>query len=187
MEVCGGVIVFIVAVFILVVILYHVFAPKYKITLAGMDSAVYEDPNVKVSFGFKNTENLRKLIQIPFEIHNKTSQPMQISWDSCVFVNPSGNSCRVIHSGVKLINKEAPQSPTMIASNSRISDILIPMDSIKWGSGGEDSIGEWKYSLLLKKWAGKASFKFSVLLLLKIGDENKPYEFEFKAAKPNKG
>ncbi|GEM_PF-2702138 len=182
MEICWGV----VALIVIIIVLYNVLAPRYQITLAGSTSTVFEDPNIKIAFGFKAKENLRKLTIIPFSIHNKTSQPMQILWDSCAFVNPNSNSCRVIHTGVKLINKEAPQSPTILASNSNISDMLIPVDNIKWDSGGKDSVGDWKYSLLLKRWAGKESFKFSVLLLLKAGEESKPYEFEFIAKKPSK-
>lgn len=166
-----------------IIVIYNVTAPKYRITLTGSDSTVFEDPLVAVVFGFKDKENLRKLTLIPFSIKNKTSQPMQILWDSSAFVDPSRESCRIIHSGVKLINKESSQPPTVIASNAKISDTIVPSDNITWASGNKDTPADWKYSLLLKPWASNKSFDFSILLYLKVGNEEKPYQFDFSATK----
>lgn len=166
-----------------IIVLYNVLAPRYKIVIAGSTSPVYEDANLKASFGFKKVENLRKLVLVPLEIRNKSTQPMQLQWDSSVFVSPEGHSCRIIHTGVRLMDRNASQPPTIIASNSKVSDVIIPSDNISWQTG----VGDWKYSPLLKRWAGPESFTFKILLLMRVGNEDRPYEFEFHATKPKKG
>ena len=67
---------------------------------------------------------------------------MKINWDNAAWVNPEGVSSRVIHSGVRLMDRNSPQSPSIIVRNGKLTDIIIPSDNIYYESG---QYGGWRY------------------------------------------
>lgn len=156
--------------------------PKFRIRLANNNSLQFSDSFITITFGLgKDCNGLRTLTQIPFKLVNNTSAPITIEWDSSTFVNPSKESCRVIHAGVKLIDKNATQAPSIVASQSKIDDILMPSTNIYWRAGSGNTSGGWETKPLLMRWKKNDEFTFKILLGLKIDGQFKPYEFEFKA------
>ena len=180
------ILVFIGVLIVISVIVYIATAPKYKVTLVGGVNK-FEDTQIEVLFPFSRSENLRSLKQIPIRLINKAPSPISVEWDSCVFVDPSGESRRVIHSGVKLIDRNAPQPASVVASRSKLADVLIPSDNIYYQEGssaGNTYIpGGWKEHPLLKRWAGREEFSFKAVLAVKADGQMKPYQFEFQAKK----
>jgi hypothetical protein len=85
---------------------------------------------------------------IGFELKNKTNYTMKILWDNCAFIPPSGETKRVIHEGVKLIDRNNAQLPSIIIRNGKITDSLTPSDNIYY-SGGQYGTG-WNYKNLFK-------------------------------------
>ena len=71
-----------------------------------------------------------------FEVTNKTEHSMKIIWDEATFVFPNGNSGRIMHSGIKFSQKDAPQPPTVIARGARISDLVYPTSLAVLGEKG---------------------------------------------------
>ena len=61
-------------------------------------------------------------------LNNKTDNPIKIDWNQVSYVDISGMSHRIIHSGVKYIGRENPQSPTIIPPTAKIADIVFPTD-----------------------------------------------------------
>ena len=59
-------------------------------------------------------------------ISNPTDLVVSILWDESAMVLPDGTSARVIHTGVRIINKAAPQAPTAIAPHSRTTEAIWP-------------------------------------------------------------
>jgi len=59
-------------------------------------------------------------------IFNPTDSLLTILWDESAMVLPSRQSARVIHTGVRIINKAAPQAPTAIAPRSRTTETIWP-------------------------------------------------------------
>lgn len=64
-----------------------------------------------------------------FTIKNLTSDPMKINWDEASLII-YGESKRVMHKGIKFIDRDAPQAPTVIPGNSSIDDLVLPTDNV---------------------------------------------------------
>jgi hypothetical protein len=63
-----------------------------------------------------------------FDLKNKTSHSLKIIWDEAVYIDTEGKSHRVLHEGIKLMQKDNPQTPTVIARNGTISDAIFVSD-----------------------------------------------------------
>jgi len=61
---------------------------------------------------------------------NSTDSLLTILWDESAMVLPDGQSARVIHTGVRIIDKAAPQAPTAIAPNSRATEAVWPASHV---------------------------------------------------------
>ncbi len=66
-------------------------------------------------------------------VDNQSDKTAEVIWDRCAYVDTEGLSHRLVHSGIQLLAKEQPQSPTTLAPHSRIEDSLFPSDYVKWG------------------------------------------------------
>jgi hypothetical protein len=95
----------------------------------------FEDNLIKAQFLFGYS-------QIGLLLENKSEHTMKINWDNAAWVNPEGVSSRVIHSGVRLMDRNSPQSPSIIVRNGKLTDIIIPSDNIYYESG---QYGGWRY------------------------------------------
>ena len=130
--------------------------------------------NLFYSDGFIDIAFLINKTQIGFAIQNKTESGIKLNWDEISFISPTGTASRVIHSGIRLIDKNNPQAPTVIPPNSKISDIVIPSENIKYEGG-------WKEGRLFEgdyiTFNGK---EFSIYFPLEIKGVKKEYSFKFK-------
>jgi len=64
-------------------------------------------------------------------IFNREGSLQTILWDESVMVLPSGESSKVIHTGVRIIDKAAPQAPTSIAPYSRATEAIWPITHVR--------------------------------------------------------
>jgi len=129
----------------------------------------YSDEYIDVTFAIGET-------QIGFDIQNKTDNGIKINWDELAFISPNGKSERVIHNGVRLIERNSPQAPTIIPPKSRISDILIPSDNIAF-------TGDYWHELELFYGHDKSIYvgkRFKIYFPLEIKSERKEYNFSFQ-------
>lgn len=119
--------------------------PTYRYTLRSVDRPEATaakngdgaiEPQAATPNGFSFTDNLIQLHARPdadklnIELTNKSQQTIRLIWDSAVFVDLAGRSQRVIHSGVRLIDRAAPQSPSVVVRNGKLSDFMVPTDHI---------------------------------------------------------
>ncbi len=65
---------------------------------------------------------------ISLSIQNESDDTVTILWDESSVVDPSGLSQRVIHTGVRFIDKAQPQAPTPIPPNSRVEVGIWPAE-----------------------------------------------------------
>jgi hypothetical protein len=90
--------------------------------------------------------------QLDFTLKNLTADPMKINWDEASLII-YGESKRVMHKGVKYIDRNSPQAPTVIPSNSSINDLVLPTDNVYYKEGSHStyysSAGSWKINDLL--------------------------------------
>jgi len=63
-------------------------------------------------------------------IFNPTDSLLTVLWDESAMVLPGGESARVIHTGVRIIDKAAPQAPTAIAPHSRTTEAVWPASHV---------------------------------------------------------
>ena len=143
----------------------------------------YEDGFLKITWEPDNQ-------QFRFWLTNKTINPIQITWDNAGYVDHEGSAIRVIHSGVKFINRYEHQAPTTIPGGSTLSDMLIPADNIHFSSDGWDSrqimptksVNAWTRSGLTKVQAvnpGYIGKCVSFLLPVNINGVQNDYLFIF--------
>jgi hypothetical protein len=89
----------------------------------GEDKYVFEDEMVKILW-------LPEPDAIHFHLTNKTTHSIKIIWDEAAYVDVNGNSRRVMHSGVKYIDRTNPQPPTTVVRNGSIKDLIFPTDNV---------------------------------------------------------
>jgi len=128
--------------------------------------------------------------QIGFDLLNKTDSPAKILWEDAAYVDISGQSRRVIHSGVTLLYRNSPQTPSVVPSKGRLNDIVYPSDHVSY-------YGNWSQRPMFpclregspcteqdrKLVAAHSGLDYRVLLPLEVGQEKHPYIFVFKVNK----
>ncbi|MEX2326315.1 MAG: hypothetical protein WD558_01165 [Pseudomonadales bacterium] len=155
----------------------------------GEPKIVQFEEEGKTKYSFE--DGMLKIVWLPissqfgFFLTNKTSHSIKIVWDEAVYVDESGVSKRVMHSGVKYIDRNNPQPFTTVARGATISDIVLPTDNVYYLSG----LG-WRESPLLpnsgtqkpeieNKARGVVGKNVQVLLPIKIEDVVNEYVFVF--------
>ncbi len=138
----------------------------------------YEDDYVAFTWFVSST-------QFNFSLRNKTTHSIKIPWDEIAYINPNGQSMRVIHSGIKLIDRNNAQAPSVVAKNSTLDDILIPSDHIYYVSG---QYGGWREKNLFGRYdsqeeANTSKYKgatVSIVFPIIIENITNEYTFQFE-------
>lgn len=151
-------------------------APHYKFSISLIEpvkseSLRYEDHDIRVFFQIGTS-------QISFNFENLTETPIKIPWDDLIYISPSARSMRVIHGGIRLIDRNNSQVPTTVAPKSRISDILIPSDHIYFVQG---KYGGWRENDLFvadAKEIYQGTF-FGLYFPIDFAQKRKEYHFRF--------
>jgi hypothetical protein len=128
--------------------------------------------------------------QLGFDLLNKSDTPVKVLWDAAAYVDITGQSRRVIHSGVKLADRNSPQAPTVIPSKGSLNDIVYPSDHVSY-------YGNWSQRPMFpclqegyictdperRLVAAHHGSVYRVLLPLEAGTETYEYTFVFKVNK----
>lgn len=133
---------------------------------------LFEDAFVKISFIISKE-------QIGFVILNKTSNPIKIDWNQVSYIDVLNESHKVMHSGVKYVDKANVLPPTIIPPTAKIQDIVFPTDHIYYTSG---KYGGWNKIPIFPEAPKARLFKgktFSVFMPLEINGTVKNYLFTF--------
>jgi len=137
----------------------------------------FADGNISVKFDVLKTS-------VGFVLENLTDKPIKIIWDDASIVQ-YGEARKVMHTGVKYIDRSQHQPPTNIPSNARIEDALTPIDEVWYSS----YYGWQTHPLFIDDDLGKPQFrtaalackgqKLGVLLPVEIDGKVINYQFEF--------
>lgn len=161
---------------------------SYKLSNPNVPEMTWSDENIGVSFAV--TRN-----SILFEMENLTNETLKLIWDEAVFVQ-FGKTQKVMHEGVKFIDRNASQPASVIPPRLSIRDAIVPTNNIYWSRGMYNRYasvpGSWQKEDLLPTWTNKDEdqFKkliesqkgkdaFSVILPIQKGNEIKRYAFTF--------
>ena len=98
-----------------------------KIEEDGIGKYLFEDDMIKVTWVVTSSS-------LNFELYNKTSHSIKIIWDEAAYVDVTGQSQRIMHSGVKFIDRNNPQPPSVIIRKGTLTDIIIPTDNVYFNS-----------------------------------------------------
>jgi hypothetical protein len=105
----------------------NTYSYSHKLTGENITDNTYEDSDLKIKFTVGTKE-------IDFEIYNKTDKSVKIIWDETSFI-PYGEGKKVMHKGVKYVDRDAAQVPTSIPSKTTWSDIVVPTDNVYYKQG----------------------------------------------------
>lgn len=111
-------------------------------TDAELTKYSYEDDFIAITW-YVNSE------QFNFTLKNKTQHTIKINWDDITYVNYNGYTERMMHSGVKYIERNASQPSTMIPRGATISDLLQPTDNVYWVDATRYTSGGWRAKPLI--------------------------------------
>jgi hypothetical protein len=147
----------------------------------------YQDSLISVNFLIGKTD-------ISFAMRNKSAQTIKIIWDETLFIN-FGTPGKVVHSGVKYIDRNSSQPPSVIPSGTTHEDSVTPTDKIYWRDGYSllysYTPGGWeKHDLFPTQDMNRAEFKsailgskgleFSLYMPIQVNNTVKEYNFKFK-------
>ena len=142
------------------------------------DDLVFEDAAISVRFAIGDEAK-----GVEFALQNKTDAPILVDWDKAAYVDPSGESHRVIHTGIGYADRAKAQSATSIAPTARINDGVFPADYIEWSG----ATNEWTQTILFPQTAsheptGMKGKRFGVLLPVTVDGAEKNYFFQIQIA-----
>lgn len=174
--------------------------PNYSVSLCKVE----RPEDAKQQFGETkivsfNDENLTKYtfedehIQIlwymtryslHFVLTNKSQHSIKIPWDDMVYVDIYGKTGRIMHSGVKYIDRNNTQPASVVPKGTSLSDLVMPTDNVYYVSG---QYGGWRESPLLPRYSSQEEIKSSgvvgksikVLFPIQIENVTNEYTFEF--------
>lgn len=143
----------------------------------GQSKYQYEDDFIKINWYVGNK-------QFYFDLTNKSGYSMKIPWDDITYVNEKGQTMRVMHSGVKYVDRNASQPASVLPKNASLSDILLPTDNVYFVSG---QYGGWREKSLFPNYQDQESANASpvlgktvrVVFPILIQDVTNEYIFEF--------
>ncbi len=120
--------------------------------------------------------------RVYFLLTNKADHSIKIIWDEAAFLMPSGESRRVVHSGVKYTDANSPQPPSVVPRGGKLDDFVVTSDQCYYISG---RYGGWNEAPFLPSSPDLPTVQtlkgktFSVLLPLQIEGVTNEYQFTF--------
>ena len=109
-----------------------------KITEKEVTKYSYEDDMIKILW-------IIELDRLSFILENKTDHSIKIIWDEAIFVDENGLSNRIIHSGVKYIDRDKSLPPSVVIRKGTLIDMIVPVDKIYYS----DLYSGWKIQPLI--------------------------------------
>jgi hypothetical protein len=89
------------------------------------DKLLHETPEFTIAFEIVPE-------QVGFELINKSRAAIRILWDECAYIDPTGRSFRVIHQGVRFVDRDKPMASTVVPPGASIRDLVYPASSVTW-------------------------------------------------------
>jgi len=99
---------------------------EWKFTYSPMD--------LKHRFEVLWKEN-KGLYGLGIQFSNRTQEAIEVDWNRTVLVDANGHTHKVIHRGVRLVDRESLLPPSVVPSGSTLEDFVFPTDLITYESG----------------------------------------------------
>lgn len=85
--------------------------------------------------------------QFDFVLSNKTDHSIKIIWDEAAFIDRDGTTSRVMHTGVKYVDRNNSQPPTVVPRGGTVTDVIVPTDRVYYSSS--EYGGGWNIAPML--------------------------------------
>jgi hypothetical protein len=101
----------------------------------GVDEDIYVDGLIGVGW-------LLSPRRLSFLLGNHTDRSIRVIWDQAAYVDATGVTHRVMHEGVKYIDRSASQPPSVVVPGGKLFDSITPADHVYLMSGQYGGWGE---------------------------------------------
>lgn len=147
-------------------------APYLGTTTITENGLFYEDRYISIGF----TPILDDAIS--FVLLNKTGSAMRLIWDETAFIHIDGSAQRVMHSGVRYIDRNSYQPPSVIPPGATLRDIILPTENVYYVSG---QYGGWRtHDIIPQSFAPQVDgFTIGVLMPIEVEGRRRDYTFYF--------
>lgn len=140
------------------------------------DDLVFEDDALRIVFTLERH-------RFQFSLLNKTDGPMKLDWNQISYVDPNSGSHKVMHQGVRYIERDKALPPTVIPPSAKVDDVILPTDLVHHWQYGNTS--GWKENPLFPKPEKKEARAligktFSAFMPIEINSTTKNYNFVFQ-------
>lgn len=71
-------------------------------------------------------------VEMSFLLENKTDNSIRIIWNEAAYVSEKGESYRVIHTGVKYVDRDRPHVPSVVKEKGMLKDFVYPADYVSY-------------------------------------------------------
>jgi len=88
-----------------------------------VDKYLYEDDLIRAVIAVLDSAFYLRL-------ENKTNHTVRVLWDDAAYIDPSGQSNRVVKGSIIIRDRFGPQTPSVIPKGTRIEESVIPIDRI---------------------------------------------------------
>jgi len=122
-------------------------------------------------------------------VTNTSSRDVQIDWEHSQFIDPTGQTHRIVHRGVQLNQLPSPMLPSVLAAGATLNEFIFSAGGVRFSAPGRGATtgNAPPFSL----WNAPAFFErltpgaeFSVVLAIRTGDTAVPRTFRFAAVAP---
>jgi hypothetical protein len=126
----------------------------------------FHDEVMKIQFSFEGEG-------LGFTLSNETDGPLKIDWNQLSYVDSEGTAHKVIHQGVRLIQRDQPMSPTTLPPGAKLKEFVYPADMVK-------NLGtEWEMPPILSADRVQGT-RLSLYMPIDQNGTTKNYNFVFK-------
>lgn len=147
-------------------------------------SYVLEKPTPTYAMNFRDSI-INSYFQIDrtsiiFKLTNRSKEPIRVLWNDASIIQ-NGISQKIMHNGIKYLDRSGIQPPTVIPASASIDDSATPIDNVYYASG---QYGGWKtHNLIGSKKPNEAIGNIiSLYLPIQSGGKTLDYTFDFKVS-----
>jgi hypothetical protein len=100
-----------------------------RVDTAGLGKYLFEDQLVSMAWIFTRD-------RLAFKLTNKTRYSLKVLWDEASYLDAGGQSHRVMHNGVKYIDRSLTEPPSVVIRGGSLEDVVLPIDYV-YGNGAD--------------------------------------------------
>jgi hypothetical protein len=93
----------------------------------------FEDDRIRISWEPQAT-------QLGFTLTNKTNSSLRVRWDDASYVGIDGRTDRIMHRGVKLVDRSESMPPTTVVRSAMLDDLVAPVSNTYFS----ETTGQWE-------------------------------------------